>query len=77
MQKNTHKFVRTFQRRFTYETYFISRAVLLHKGNIIGDITTLELEEKNIDLMDYLKQSYSYKANRVMETLMKNEKGVD
>lgn len=57
--------------------HFISRAVLLHKGNIIGDITTLELEEKNIDLMDYLKQSYSYKANRVMETLMKNEKGVE
>ena len=57
--------------------YFISRAVLLHKGSVIGDIKTLELEEKNLDLVDYLKQSYSYKANRVMETLIKNEKGVD
>ena len=57
--------------------YFISRAVLLHKGSGIGDIKTLELEEKNLDLVDYLKQSYSYKANRVMETLIKNEKGVD
>lgn len=54
---------------------FIGRAVLLHKGSLIGDITTVELEEKNIDLMDYLKDSYSYKANRVMDALMKNEKG--
>jgi len=55
--------------------HFLSRVVLLHKGRIIGDTTTMELEEQNIDLIDYLKSSYSYKANRVMEVLMQNEKG--
>jgi ABC-2 type transport system ATP-binding protein len=54
---------------------FIGRAVLLHKGSLIRDITTVELEDKNMDLMGYIKNSYSYKANRVMEALMKNEKG--
>lgn len=53
---------------------FISRAVLLHKGNVIGDITTIELEEKDMDLIEYMKTQYSYKSNRVIETLMKNVK---
>lgn len=52
---------------------FIGRAVLLHKGACIGDIQISELEEQNIDLVDYVKQQYSYKANRVMDTLMQNE----
>ncbi|NMB43423.1 MAG: ABC transporter ATP-binding protein [Clostridiales bacterium] len=53
---------------------FISRAVLLHKGQLIGDVTTLELDENNTDLMEYMRRQYSYKADRVVETLMKNEK---
>ncbi|NLJ91168.1 MAG: ABC transporter ATP-binding protein [Clostridiales bacterium] len=53
---------------------FISRAVLLHKGQLIGDVTTLELDDKNIDLMEYMRKQYSYRSDRVIETLMKNEK---
>lgn len=52
---------------------FISRAVLLHKGNLIGDVTTLELDEDNIDLIDYMKKQYSYKSDRVIETIMNNK----
>ncbi len=53
---------------------FISRAVLLHKGRLIGDVTTLELEERNTNLMEYMRSQYSYKADRVVEALIKNEK---
>ncbi len=54
--------------------HFISRAVLLHKGSLIGDINSLELDEANTDLMEYMRSQYKYKGNRVAETLMKNEK---
>jgi len=48
---------------------FISRAVLLRKGEIVGDVTTLELQEQGKDLMTYVKEVYSYKADRVMKAL--------
>ena len=48
---------------------FISRAVLLRKGEIVGDVTTLELQEQGKDLMTYVKEIYSYKADRVMKAL--------
>ena len=48
---------------------FIGRAVLIRRGDIIGDITTLELEEKGKDLMSYIKETYSYRADRVSKAL--------
>ena len=48
---------------------FISRAVLLRKGEIVGDVTTLELQEQGKELMTYVKEIYSYKADRVMKAL--------
>lgn len=48
---------------------FISRAVLLRRGKIVGDVTTLELQEQGKDLMTYVKEIYSYKADRVMKAL--------
>ena len=48
---------------------FISRAVLLHQGKIIGDTTTDELQEQNLGLMEYVKATYNYRADRVAKAL--------
>ena len=48
---------------------FISRAVLLHQGKIIGDTTTDALQEQNLGLMDYVKATYNYRADRVAKAL--------
>jgi len=47
----------------------ISRAVLMHRGQIIGDVTTEELEEQGMSLMQYVKQSYNYRSDRVGKAL--------
>ena len=48
---------------------FVGRAVLLQKGRIIGDVTTLELEEQDRTLMDYIKETYGYRSDRVNKAL--------
>lgn len=48
---------------------FIGRAVLLRKGRIVGDVTTLELEEQDRTLMDYVKETYGYRSDRVNKAL--------
>ena len=48
---------------------FISRAVLLRKGEIVGDVSMLELQEQGKDLMSYVKEVYSYRADRVSKAL--------
>ena len=50
---------------------FVGRAVLLQKGRIIGDVTTLELEEQGRTLMDYIKETYGYRSDRVNKALEK------
>ena len=47
----------------------ISRAVLMHKGQIIGDTTMEELEEQGQSLMQYVKQRYNYRNDRVGKAL--------
>ena len=47
----------------------ISRAVLMHKGQIIGDTTMESLEEQGQSLMQYVKQSYNYRSDRVGKAL--------
>lgn len=49
--------------------HFISRALLLQKGKLVGDVTTLELEEHGKTLMDFVKETYRYKADRVVQAL--------
>lgn len=49
--------------------HFIGRAVLLHQGKVAGDVTTLELEEQGRGLMDFVKETYQYKADRVSRAL--------
>ena len=48
---------------------FISRAVLMHKGQLIGAVTVDELDQQGQSLMQYVKQSYSYRSARVGKAL--------
>ena len=47
----------------------IGRAVLMHKGQIIGDTTMDELEEQGLSLMQYVTQRYNYRNDRVGKAL--------
>lgn len=48
---------------------FISRAVLIRQGKIVGDASTEELEESGRDLMTYVKETYHYRSDRVSRAL--------
>ena len=48
---------------------FIGRAVLIKKGTIIDDRDVAELEEEGYSLVDYVKQTYGYQADRVSKAL--------
>ena len=47
----------------------ISRAVLMHKGTILADVTLDELEESGQNLMQFVKQQYHYRNDRVGKAL--------
>lgn len=48
---------------------FVGRAVLIRKGELVGDATLEELEEKGQTLVDYVKETYGYRADRVGKAL--------
>jgi len=48
---------------------FIGRAVLIRRGQIIGDTTTAELDERGQTLMNYIKETYHYRSDRVSRAL--------
>lgn len=48
---------------------FIGRALLLRAGRIIGDVTTDTLDGEGLSLVDYIKNTYSYRADRVSRAL--------
>ncbi len=48
---------------------FISRALLLRHGELVGDVQMLDLEEQGQTLMGYIKETYQYKADRVAKAL--------
>lgn len=48
---------------------FIGRAVLIRRGQIIGDTKTAELEERGQTLMNYIKETYHYRSDRVSRAL--------
>ena len=50
---------------------FLSRALLLSRGKLIGDVSMQELEEAGEDLTTYVKRSYRYQADRVLQALDK------
>ena len=49
--------------------HFISRAVLLRQGKIVGDASMSDLEESGKDLMTYVKETYHYRPDRVSKAL--------
>lgn len=44
---------------------FIGRAILIRKGEIVGDASMIEIEEQGETLMSYIKKTYNYRADRV------------
>lgn len=48
---------------------FVGRAVLVQKGAIVGDITVQELDDSGMDLMEYIREKFSYSAKRVDRAL--------
>lgn len=48
---------------------FISRAVLLRNGRVVADATTLELDEQGKNVLDFVKETYHYRADRVSKAL--------
>lgn len=49
--------------------HFIGRAVLLRQGRIAGDVDMLDLEEQGQSLMEYVKETYGYREDRVSRAL--------
>ncbi len=48
---------------------FIGRAVLIRQGKIVGDVSTMELEESGRTLMGFIKDTYHYRSDRVSRAL--------
>jgi len=48
---------------------FIGRALLIRKGQIVGDVSTLDLQDEGTSLMEYIKQTYHYRSDRVSRAL--------
>ena len=47
----------------------IGRAVLINKGNLVGDAYMSDLEDEGKDLMTYVKETYNYRADRVSKAI--------
>ena len=52
---------------------FVGRAVLLHKGKVIGDLNVEEIRESGRTLVELIKESYRYRAGRVGQAIAKME----
>lgn len=50
---------------------FVSRAVLLKKGRVVGDKSLSALEDEGETLMEYVKSAYGYRPDRVSKALDK------
>ena len=48
---------------------FLSRAVLLHHGRVLGDVQAEALETQGRTLMDYVRETYNYRPDRVARAL--------
>ena len=48
---------------------FLSRAVLLRQGQLVGDVLTADLDEQGSDLMTYVRGVYHRPADRVSRAL--------
>ena len=48
---------------------FIGRAILIHKGEIVGNVSVMDLEEEGKNLIGYIKETYHYRSDRVSKAL--------
>lgn len=48
---------------------FIGRALLLRHGEIIADVTSEEIQEQGKTLMEFVKENYRYRSDRVSRAL--------
>ncbi len=48
---------------------FIGRALMIHEGRIVGDVSVMELEESGKSLIGFVKEIYQYRADRVSKAL--------
>ena len=48
---------------------FIGRAILIRKGEIVGDVQMEDLEESGSNLLAFIKETYHYRADRVSKAL--------
>lgn len=48
---------------------FISRAVLIREGRIVGDVSSIDLQEEGKSLIGFVKETYNYRADRVSKIL--------
>ncbi len=48
---------------------FVGRVILLHQGQVVGDQCVDTLEEAGRSVMDYIKETYHYRADRVSRAL--------
>ena len=48
---------------------FVGRAVLIRQGKIVGDADLSELEDKGQTLIEYVKETYHYRSDRVSRAL--------
>lgn len=44
---------------------FIGRAILIRGGELVADVTSDELDESGLPLIEFVKQKYSYRRDRV------------
>lgn len=49
--------------------HFISRAVLLRQGQVVGDVEVSALEDQGKTLVQYVKEQYHYQADRAGKAL--------
>ena len=48
---------------------FLGRAVLLHAGRIVGDLTTDALDARGMTLTEAVKETYRYRSDRVRDAI--------
>ena len=53
---------------------FIGRAILIQKGEIIANVSMLDIEEQGDNLMSFIKKTYHYKADRVGHAIRELER---
>lgn len=53
--------------------HFVSRAILLKKGTVIGDELLENIEEMNHDLTSWIKEKYNHSSKRILDLLQQTE----